>query len=68
VIEAYVVLRDGVDQSPEFATELQQLVKTRYAARAYPRAVRFIPELPKTPNGKVQRFVLRQQRTGRAPR
>jgi acetyl-CoA synthetase len=40
---------------------LQQLVKHRLAAHAYPREVQFVPELPKTPSGKIQRFLLRQQ-------
>ncbi|MEE1757780.1 MULTISPECIES: AMP-binding protein [unclassified Streptomyces] len=62
VIEAYVVLRDGVDATPELATELQQLVKTRYAAHAYPRTIHFIDALPKTPSGKIQRYVLRNRR------
>jgi acetyl-CoA synthetase len=38
------------------------LVKTRYAAHAYPRAVHFIDGLPKTPSGKIQRHVLRSRR------
>ena len=62
VIEAYVVLRDGADASPELATELQQLVKTRYAAHAYPRTIHFIDALPKTPSGKTQRYLLRNRR------
>ncbi|MET8511815.1 AMP-binding protein [Streptomyces sp. NPDC005077] len=62
VIEAYVVLRDGADGSPELATELQQLVKTRYAAHAYPRQIHFIDALPKTPSGKTQRYLLRKRR------
>ncbi|MFF0012344.1 AMP-binding protein [Streptomyces sp. NPDC005374] len=62
VIEAYVVLRDGVDGSPELAAELQQLVKTRYAAHAYPRSIHFIDALPKTPSGKTQRYLLRRRR------
>jgi acetyl-CoA synthetase len=41
---------------------IQDWVKTRYAAHAYPRHVHFIDALPKTPSGKVQRFILRQQR------
>ena len=57
-LEAYVVLRSG-SGSPELAAELQQLVKTQYAAHAYPRTVHFVTELPKTPSGKLQRFVLR---------
>jgi acetyl-CoA synthetase len=36
------------------------LVRTRLAAHAYPREIDFIAALPKTPSGKVQRFVLRQ--------
>jgi len=61
VIEAYVVLRADATASPALATELQQLVKTRYAAHAYPRAVHFVPDLPKTPSSKIQRFRLRQR-------
>jgi acetyl-CoA synthetase len=36
-------------------------VKTRLAAHAYPREIEFIAELPKTPSGKIQRFILRNQ-------
>jgi acetyl-CoA synthetase len=62
VIEAYVVLRSGHDASPALAAELQQLVKTRYAAYAYPRTIHFIDALPKTPSGKTQRYLLRRAR------
>lgn len=62
VVEAYVVVRDGHDASPALATELQQFVKTRYAAHAYPRTVHFIDALPKTPSGKTQRYLLRRRR------
>jgi acetyl-CoA synthetase len=55
------VLRNGSAGSPELATELQILVKEKFAAHAYPRRVHFVDSLPKTPSGKVQRFVLRQQ-------
>ncbi|MFG1795478.1 AMP-binding protein [Nocardia sp. NPDC049149] len=61
VLEAFVVLRTGSAASDELATELQQLVKKKFAAHAYPRTVHFVTELPKTPSGKVQRFVLRQK-------
>jgi acetyl-CoA synthetase len=44
---------------PELAEELQTLVKTRFAAHAYPRIVHFVPELPKTPSGKLRRSALR---------
>ena len=63
VMECYVVLRSGASGSPELAAELQQWVKTRYAAHAYPRVVHFIDAMPKTPSGKIQRVVLKQRRT-----
>ena len=62
VLEAYVVLRQGVGGSAELVAQLQDLVKRGFAAHAYPRRVHFVAELPKTPSGKIQRFILRQQR------
>ncbi len=61
-MEAFIVLREGMVASPELEQELQMWVKTRYAAHAYPRAIHFLDALPRTPSGKIQRFVLRQQR------
>ncbi len=60
VLEAFVVLRDGVSGGPELEAELQTLVKKKFAAHAYPRTVHFVDSLPKTPSGKVQRFLLRK--------
>ncbi|WP_232661022.1 AMP-binding protein [Pseudonocardia sp. TRM90224] len=59
VLEAFVVLKPGTDPGPGFGEELRQLVKTRFAAHAYPRTVHIVDSLPKTPSGKVQRYVLR---------
>jgi acetyl-CoA synthetase len=59
VVEAFVVLRPGSAGTPDLASELQRHVKTGYAAHAYPRAVHFVSDLPKTPSGKIQRFLLR---------
>ncbi|WP_405165946.1 AMP-binding protein [Nocardia sp. NBC_01499] len=61
VLEAFVVLRNGSDGSGDLAAALQDLVKKKFAAHAYPRTVHFVEELPKTPSGKVQRYVLRQK-------
>jgi acetyl-CoA synthetase len=61
VLVAYVVRADsGSHDEPALERELQQLVKDKFAAHAYPRQVHFVDQLPKTPSGKVQRFVLRQ--------
>ncbi|MEZ4584779.1 MAG: AMP-binding protein [Gemmatimonadales bacterium] len=62
VIEAHVVLRDPTAASDSLTAELQQLVKSRLAAHAYPRNIVFADSLPKTPSGKVQRFLLRRRR------
>lgn len=61
VLEAVVVLRAGHRPTADLSTELQSWVKARYAAHAYPRRVHYVCALPRTPSGKVQRFILRQQ-------
>lgn len=60
-LEAFIVLTGTSVDTEELKVELQQLVKTQFAAHAYPRDVHFVAALPKTPSGKIQRFVLRQQ-------
>ncbi|WP_134323829.1 AMP-binding protein [Cumulibacter soli] len=60
MVEAFVVLMPGSEPGPELAEELQRLVRDQYSKHAYPRKVNFVTELPKTPSGKVQRFLLRQ--------
>ncbi|WP_284982304.1 AMP-binding protein [Arthrobacter sp. efr-133-TYG-118] len=62
VLEAYVVLNEGVRGDDTLVAELQKLVKTQFAAHAFPRRIHFIEALPKTPSGKLQRFILRKQR------
>jgi acetyl-CoA synthetase len=59
VIEAYAVLSEGQTGSDDLVCDIQQWVKTRFAAHAFPRAIHFVGSLPKTPSGKIQRFVLR---------
>jgi acetyl-CoA synthetase len=34
-------------------------VRQRLSTHAYPREIEFIAALPKTPSGKIQRFILR---------
>jgi len=55
---AYVVLRDAAG-TDALAAELQQFVAQKLAAYKRPRWVEFLPELPKTATGKIQRFKLR---------
>ena len=48
------------------AEELRQHVRKRLAAHSYPREIEFVIELPKTPSGKLQRFILRNQEIAKA--
>jgi acetyl-CoA synthetase len=61
VVEAFVVPKSDIADPETFQTSIQQWVKSRYAAHAYPRQVHVVRELPKTPSGKLQRFILRRQ-------
>ena len=60
VLEAVVVLRAGMSGSEDLTRQLQTKVKTDFAAHAYPRRVHYVQALPKTPSGKIQRFLVRQ--------
>jgi acetyl-CoA synthetase len=59
IVKAFVVLAKGHTASDALAEELSQYVKRRLSAHAYPREVEFVDQLPKTPSGKLQRFLLR---------
>jgi acetyl-CoA synthetase len=59
VIHAFVVPTSDPADPDALTRELQDWVKEKYAAHAYPRLVTFVASLPKTPSGKVQRAVLR---------
>ena len=61
IVKAFVILAEHVTASEELAEQLGQFVKKRLSAHAYPRLVEFVQELPKTPSGKIQRFLLRNQ-------
>ncbi|MEN8503555.1 MULTISPECIES: acyl-CoA synthetase [Paraburkholderia] len=63
VVKAYVVLSNDYEGNPALAEELGLYVKKRLSAHAYPRVVEFVDALPKTPSGKIQRFVLRKMAT-----
>lgn len=59
VVKAYVVLHAGFEPGAELAMRLQEFVKATIAPYKYPRLVQFIAELPRTPTGKVQHYLLR---------
>lgn len=58
---AFVVLRPGCSATE---AELREFARERMAHFKCPKAVRFVPELPKTATGKIQKYVLRGMRPG----
>ena len=56
IARAFVVLRSDEEISVE---ALQDYMKERLSLHEYPREIEFLPDLPKTPAGKVNRKVLR---------
>jgi len=61
VVKAFIVLRAGYSESGELVKELQEHVKSMTAPYKYPRKVEFVPDLPRSAVGKIQRRVLRDQ-------
>src|SRR5258706_9731571 len=57
--KAFVVLKDEALASASLSADLQAFVKDKIAPYKYPRWIEFLPELPKTATGKIQRFKLR---------
>nr|MBO2511614.1 AMP-binding protein [Gammaproteobacteria bacterium] len=66
LVKAFVVLHRHANPGPQLVEELQQYVRKRLSAHAYPREIEFVAELPKTPSGKIQRFLLRNQEVAKA--
>jgi 2-aminobenzoate-CoA ligase len=60
IVKAFVVLRPGHEPGPAMTLALQEFVKAAIAPYKYPRAVRFVPQLPRTQTGKLQRFRLHE--------
>jgi len=58
---AFVVPKAGVVGNACLAEALKLHVKERLAPYKYPRWIEFLDELPKTANGKIQRFKLRER-------
>ncbi|MEQ8738376.1 MAG: AMP-binding protein, partial [Hoeflea sp.] len=59
IVQAHVVLKDGVVADEATIKRLQDHVKAVIAPYKYPRSVIFTDALPKTQTGKIQRFRLR---------
>ena len=61
VVKAFIVLAEGHEGSDELVRDIQNHVRSRLSAYAYPRKIEFVDDLPKTLTGKIRRIELRQR-------
>ncbi len=61
---AYVILNSDQAGDEQLDQELKSFVKERIAPYKYPRKIYFTDKLPKTATGKIQRYKLRQVKSG----
>ena len=59
IVKAFVVLKPGREGDAALTADLKEKVRKRLGKHAYPPQIAFVASLPKTPSGKIQRFVLR---------
>ncbi len=59
IVQAHIVLTDGIPPSKITTKTLQNFVKETIAPFKYPRSIVFTDGLPKTQTGKLQRFRLK---------
>jgi acetyl-CoA synthetase len=64
IVKAFVSLKAGYTPSEDLKHEIQQFVRTRLAAHAYPREIDFLDGLPKTRSGKIMRRLLKARELG----
>jgi 2-aminobenzoate-CoA ligase len=60
IVKAFCVLKPGHPGDAAMVKALQEHVKATIAPYKYPREIVFLPSLPRTETGKLQRFKLRQ--------
>jgi benzoate-CoA ligase family protein len=60
-IKAFVILKGDAVPGDGLVAELQEHCKSQLQRFQYPHVIEFVPELPKTLTGKIQRYKLREQ-------
>lgn len=59
IVRACIVLQPDYEPSDALSENLKQFVKQNLSAHQYPREIEYLDELPKTPSGKIQRYLLK---------
>ena len=60
IVKAFILPKKGVTLDKALEDSLQEHVKTRLEAHAYPREVAFLKEMPRTKTGKILKHELRK--------
>ena len=60
-IKAFVIAKPDAVTGDKLIGELQEHCKSRLQRFQYPHFIEFVPELPKTVTGKIQRYKLREK-------
>jgi len=66
-IKAFLILKQGIQHSPELIQQLKDHVKHELGKIAVPREIEIVPSLPKTRSGKIMRRVLKAKELGQNP-
>jgi len=66
VVKAFIVLAEGHEGTDGLVRDIQNHVRSRLSAYAYPRKIEFVDDLPKTLTGKIRRIELRQREADNA--
>jgi acetyl-CoA synthetase len=64
IVKAFISLKAGYQPSESLQKEIQDFVRKRLAAHAYPREIEFLQGLPKTRSGKIMRRLLKTRELG----
>jgi acetyl-CoA synthetase len=67
IIKAFVILRNGVEQTPKLIHDLKYHVRIMLGPISVPAELDFVDNLPKTRSGKIMRRVLKAKEMGMDP-
>lgn len=63
IVKAYVALNEGYSWSDDLQEAILDFLKERVAVYKLPRAFQVVPDIPRTPTGKILRRILRDRDT-----
>jgi acetyl-CoA synthetase len=61
LVKAFIVLKEGYSATETLAEEIKNFVRIKLSKHEYPREIEFTKELPKTPDGKIKRKLIRER-------